>query len=113
MKVKLPVVRGIVLCHALQVPHQLEHRQITNLNTTTVRANEGEASCCRQHCYPPCPTGHASAGTPSGSPPKHHTNVRLMKVKLPVGRGIVLCHALQVPHQLEHRPMAHLNTIQM
>jgi hypothetical protein len=100
MKVKLPVVRGIVLCHALQVPHQLEHRQITHLNTTTVRVNEGEASCCRRHCSQPCPSGHASAGTPWDSPPKHHTTVRLMKVKLPVVGGIVLCHALQVAHQL-------------
>jgi hypothetical protein len=85
MKVKLPVVGGIVLCHALQVPHQLEHR----------------------------PSGHASAGTPSDSPPKHHTTVRLMKVKLPVVGGIVLCHALQIPHQLEHCGIAHLNTIQL
>jgi hypothetical protein len=33
MKVKLPVVGGIVLCHALQVVHQLEHRRIANINT--------------------------------------------------------------------------------
>jgi hypothetical protein len=33
MKVKLPVVGGIVLCHALKVGHQLEHRRIALLNT--------------------------------------------------------------------------------
>jgi hypothetical protein len=36
-----------------------------------------------------------------------------MKMKLPVGLGIVLCHALQVTHQLEHCQIAHLNTIQL
>jgi hypothetical protein len=46
----------------------------------------------------PCPSGPASAGTPLDSPPKHHTTVRLMKVKLPVVDSIVLCHALQVVH---------------
>jgi hypothetical protein len=32
MKVKLPVVGGIVLRHALQVTRQLEHRWIAHLN---------------------------------------------------------------------------------
>ncbi len=66
-----------------------------------------------RYCSLPCPSGPASAGTTSDSPPKHHTTVRLMKVKLPVEGGIVLCHALQVTHQLEHRGIAHLNTIKL
>ncbi len=39
MKEKLPVVCGIVLCHAVQVVHQLEHCWIAHLDTicTTVR----------------------------------------------------------------------------
>jgi hypothetical protein len=34
MKVKLPVVGGIVLCHALQIMHQLEHNQIAHIKTS-------------------------------------------------------------------------------
>jgi hypothetical protein len=107
MKVKLPVVGSIVLCYALQVAHQLEHRRITHLNTIQLWVNEGEASCCGQHCSLPCPSGRASL---SDSTPKPHTTVRLMKVKLPVVGGIVLCHALQDAH---HCGIAHLNPIQL